>query len=209
MLPSRGSERGWDGKKSFRIALGIYALSLIIPSGFVAFAICFAAFWQYLTQTFEDESRPWLLALSWLANPALWAGMTFLRLGAKGKAAIAAELALLLALCIARGGCTMPAYYIWLMSMAYVLYAALEPPAASDGQASSAKAEPTRFLANPNLLRYITFGIPLIFGIAQIVYYRRTEPTLRPALVWPALLFAIILSLIFLKELFRSDSRID
>jgi hypothetical protein len=108
----------------------------------------------------------WVFGLSWLANPAAWAGMFFLFRGSRRRAAVAGEVALLLAACDVAIGFRLPCYALWVAGMALVVYAALEPVASTP---TTADAKPARWVIgkpSPNLC--MALGLPLLLGIVLL-----------------------------------------
>ena len=157
----------------------IYAFSLVLPQIGHARAQChYSGFWLLSTlsrRSFGASCRrpapfagDWLLGLSWLANPAIWAGMVFLLMGRARWAAWSGRLSLLLAACALRPN--MVCQYIWVASMVYVVYVALCVP---DDMPTS-NPNPAR-PPLPKLRRsfYPAVAIPVLFGLLLLLLDQR------------------------------------
>jgi hypothetical protein len=107
------------------IAFGVYLLSLL-PGGFVCFYFGFMCFLNPLIHTFPHSDNMTVLAgISWLANPILPVGMVALGVNERRTAAVWGIIALGCALCATQVNfffqLLLPAYLIWLGSMALVV----------------------------------------------------------------------------------------
>ncbi|WP_406694884.1 hypothetical protein V5E97_27960 [Singulisphaera sp. Ch08] len=166
MLSKSMRHREWNGRGYALVALGIYLVSLIVSPGYMAFLFAFEALTRCFSGSAHVERGSWLLGLSWLANPAAWVGILLLGMGAWRLATVAGELAILLALCAVSVGGFIPSYYLWVASMAVVVYGAFR------GLRSVAitvdSAEPgfsTLAVANRRKpIVALVLGLPLVFG---------------------------------------------
>jgi hypothetical protein len=156
-------------------ALAIYIVSLAfsIPPlmGLLAFGSALETLVSCIASPASALAGDWLLGLSWLANPAAWAGMVFLRVGGARRAALSGVVALVLGACAIRLSLFLFCQYIWLASMAYVVYAALRVP--SDSLAAN-----NRVLARPRLPKlrpifYPAIALPVVFGLLILLLTQR------------------------------------
>jgi hypothetical protein len=166
------SEEGYRQARDAVTALAIYITSLAFPIpvlGLVAFGFALETLARCLSSPAGAFAGDWLLGLSWLANPAAWAGIVFLMLGRPRRAALFGELALLLAACAL---CPrMPCQYIWLAAMVYVLYAALRVP----DRASSRNSRTFSRLRLPKLsaIFYPAIALPAVLGLVLLILGER------------------------------------
>jgi hypothetical protein len=163
----RGSKRyPWAGHAC--CALAIYIASLVCPIpvlGLWAFIEALEVLVRCIMSPASALAGDWLLGLSWLANPAAWAGMLFLLLGSTRRAALSGELALLLAACALRPSTF--CQYVWLASMVYVVYAALCAPdgVPADDEAMLVKSP----LPTPRRILYAAVALPVLFGLLLLL----------------------------------------
>ena len=111
----------------------------------------------------------WLVGLSWLANPAAWAGMVFLLVGRARRTALSGEVALLLAACALRP--FMFCQYVWLASMVYLVFAALRAPDDVSGADNAILAEPPLPKLRP--IFYPAVALPVLFGLLLLLSVQR------------------------------------
>jgi hypothetical protein len=158
------SHEGYRFARDTCIALAIYLASLAFPIpvvGILAFIHSLETLVRCIMSPASALGGDWLLGLSWLANPSAWAGMVFLLLRKTRHAAVCGTCALLLACCALRPH--MFCQYIWLASIAYVVYSALcvtHQPEAASGQILAR-------LRRPKLrpILYPAVALPLLFGL--------------------------------------------
>jgi hypothetical protein len=136
-------------RKRAWVALGVYALSLLVYPGAMAFALGFRSAVSPFIGLPGSVAPPGpkaqggpggdviatgMLGLAWLANPLIVVGMFLLGKGARSGATMAGTASLLLALCAAPLAVFMPlalpTFVLWLASMVLVLHGAnrKEPP---------------------------------------------------------------------------------
>jgi len=166
----RNERYQWAGDAFCALAIYIASLAFPIPvPGLVAFGHALATLVRCILSPASTLAADWLLGLSWLANPAAWAGMVFLLTGRARRAALSGELALLLATCALNP--YLLCQYIWLASIFYVVYAALRVP----GQASAANNRILARLRLPKLhpIIYPALGLPLLAGILLLLLSQR------------------------------------
>lgn len=129
-IAARPTARDTRALRYALIALVIHAASLAIPPGWLAFSIGLRAFRDLLAMRSPDTVNPVLVLLlvlydlSWLANPASWTAMLLLGAGVHGRAAVAGWVALVVALGALPFAFWIPSYYLWVGSMAVVVFAA-------------------------------------------------------------------------------------
>jgi hypothetical protein len=172
---SLGSDERYRLARDATCALAIYIVSLAFSSpplmGLLAFGLALETLVRCISSPDSALAGDWLLGLSWLANPAAWAGMVFLLVGRARRAALSGVVALLLAACAFRLSLSFLCQYIWLASMAYVVYAALRVP--NDSLAAN-----NRVLARPRLPKlrpifYPAIALPVVFGLLVILLTQR------------------------------------
>lgn len=138
-------------------ALIAYLLSFFIPPGLMGFGFALEALGRCFRDPAHGDGGAWLLGASWLANLAAWAGVILLGAGARRGAAVAGECALVLAICALPFGLAMPGYWLWLASMAVIVWGAVRvevPASPTIDAASRAKSIRVGLLV----------GAPLLFG---------------------------------------------
>jgi hypothetical protein len=152
------------------IAMYIASLTLPIPLvGLVAFGAALGMLGDCISSPATTFAGDWLLGLSWLANPAAWAGMVFLLVGRARRAALCGEVALLLAVCALR--LHFLNQYIWLASMVYVVYAALRVP--DQALAASSRILARIRLLKPHRIFYPAVALPAVFGLVLLFLVER------------------------------------
>jgi hypothetical protein len=168
-MPSRSLAQSNDMTVVW-MAVIAYGASFVIPFGLPAFCLAL----ECLTRCVMDPTSlyvlDWLLALSWIANPGVWAGFFFLFRRAYGRAAVVGEVAVVLAVCAAGNGWLMPAYHLWLTSMLLVVYAALRLPRWNEASSESPRVDTARRMsATPRLIFYPAIGLPLVLGTVLVL----------------------------------------
>ncbi len=153
-------------------AFATYIASLAFPIpflGFGAFAYALETLVRSIRSPASAFAGDWLVGLSWLANPAVWAAMVFLLVGKARLAAWSGVAALSLAACALRP--VMLCQYIWLASMAYVVYAALRIP----DEASAANNRIRAALRLPKIrpVFYPAVALPMVFGLLLLLLSAR------------------------------------
>ncbi len=130
--PSIGSSRS---KRVAWIAFGVYLLSFL-PFGFLFFYIGFLSLLNPLLHTFMHSDHKTVLAgISWLANPIVLVGMVARGVSARWTAAVLGIIALGCALCAfpcLLHPLQLPAYVLWLGSMALVVFGGTRPGERAD-----------------------------------------------------------------------------
>ncbi len=167
----RSEERyRWAGHAFSALATYIVSLAFPIPVlGILAFGQALETLVHCIISPTCAFAGDWLLGLSWLANPAAWAGMVFLLVGRARRAALSGELALLLGACALRPG--MFCQYVWLASMVYVVFVALCVP----GDVSAADKGMLSKLSLPRVrpIFYPAVALPLVFGVLLLLLGQR------------------------------------
>jgi hypothetical protein len=166
----RSEERYWWPGHVYG-AVMIYILSLVLWSGIpfaglLAFVIALEMIVRCIMSPATALAGDWLIGLSWLANPAAWAGMVFLQTGERRRAAFCGEIALLLAACAQRP--IMFCQYVWLASMVYVLFVGLCVPG---DNATPAK----RLVPKLRPIFYPAIALPVLFGLLLVLVGQRYQ----------------------------------
>jgi hypothetical protein len=151
------------------IAIYIVSFAFSFPPlmGLLAFGFALERLVRCVSSPASALAGDWLLGLSWLANPAAWTGMVCLLAGRAKRAALSGVVALLLAACVFRLSPFFLFQYIWLGSMAYIVYAALRVP-------NESVAANNQDLARPRLPKlrpifYPAIAIPIVFGLLVLL----------------------------------------
>ncbi len=112
----------------------------------------------------------WLLGVAWVANPAVWAAFFFLFRRSYGRAAVAGELAVVLAICAVGSAGLIPSYYFWLTSTVLVVYAALRVAKPDPDMPASPSRRPASVMsAQPRPIFYPAVGLPLVLGVILVL----------------------------------------
>jgi hypothetical protein len=174
-VPSRsmsvlsGSRRESNDMTVVWIAVWLYVASFFIPLGFISFAWALDSLMRCVGYPRDHSVGEWLLGLAWLANPAAWIGLVFLFKRSYNRAALAGELAVVLAVLGVGSAGAIPSYFTWLASLMLIVYAALRlPRPAPETTASPGTAPATLLSAKPRLVFYPAVGLPLVLGIALV-----------------------------------------
>ncbi len=153
-----------------RAAIGVYVAALIVPYGAMGFSIGFGALWDCVKDPARQEIGPWLLALSWLANPAVWAAIILLRGGLRWSAAVAGVIALMFAMCAAGVGVISPGYYLWIVCMLLVTFPALRAPSSVKRSDDAIDVGPANGKhSRRRRLLWLSLAVVPLFGIILVV----------------------------------------
>jgi hypothetical protein len=160
-------------------AVCLYVASFILPLGGMSFLAAFGSLMHCVTDPAGCSAVDWLLGLAWVANPAVWAAFIFLFRRSYARAAIAGELAIVLAVCPVGSVGLLPSYFFWVISMALVVYAALRVPKPAADLPVSASTGPAMVMSvKPRRIFYAAVGLPLLLGIILVllVHWRIYRP---------------------------------
>ena len=179
--PDLWNDRVWAG-----VALGVYLGAFFMwPMGFglMGFGFAFSTLQRCLIEPRINTAGEWLFGASWLANPAVWAGMVLLCVRRRRYAALAASVALLLGICAVSGGSIAPPYLLWIASIGVVVFASLRVPR-TDKRPENVenKEEVHRAVSTSRRLLCLAFGAPVVLAIPLIVLSVRGAYSLMPAL---------------------------
>jgi hypothetical protein len=179
--PGLWNDRVWAG-----VALGVYLGAFFMwPMGFglMGFGFAFSTLQRCLIEPRINTAGEWLFGASWLANPAVWAGMVLLCVRRRRYAALAASVALLLGICAVSGGSIAPPYLLWIASMGVVVFASLRVRRADKRPENvENKEEVHRAVSTSRRLLCLAFGAPVVLAIPLIVLSVRGAYSLMPAL---------------------------
>jgi hypothetical protein len=157
--PSYGMQIVWA-------ALALYVISFVIPLGVSSFGLALDRLIACIRDPQESTIGDWLLSLAWVANPSVWLAFFFLFTGSRGRAAVAGEFALLMAVCAVASAGLLPSYYCWLTSMVLVVYATLRVTKPVRRLSEPLNAQSAGIMtAKPRRIFYLAVGLPAAFAI--------------------------------------------
>jgi hypothetical protein len=155
-------------------AFGVYIAALVVPFGAHGFYMGWAALRECATDSGGRRVGYFLLGLSWLANPVVWAGIILLGIGLRWWAAVAGVIALLFAVCAVGEGLISPGYYLWLVCMSLVVYPALRAPTLAARTHDAADAGPAKQeYSTRRKLLCLALVVPPVIGIVLVTLKAR------------------------------------